>query len=852
MRGQFFVLGLLALTAALAGCGGGGGDAARPALLAFNPSTVTANVRSGTSATLTVLATASDAVLKEPAIFVVLVDSAQVLVPGFQLASVDARTTAVTVQTSPTLAVGRYQGSFQVHVCKDLQCRAPLADSPVSLPYDLTIAPAPLDAFPVRSTTATVHQGGSLAQTVAVRVSGPPLAWTATASAPWIRVEPAMGTGPGTFSIGYDTAQLAQGRHDGVVTVRASDGQTVAVPVSVQVLPTEFSIVGGMPTFAAVKGAPIAPQTLSVALNNDVPSAWSSSTSAPWLIASPLTGTTPAVVTLQPDPSRGNLAVGAHTAELVLSAAGVPSRTVPVQLQLARAQLSLSSESMVLGGLRGRDLNAGLNLMLTLNTGTNSWPFRLENLPNWLQSSTTTGQVNQSGTSLLVKPRPAGIAPGTTTGSFQVSAEVQGETVSLPVTVTLQADERRLLPSAWAVSFVSTPTSAVLTRTLSIEDNFTSPLLPWSAQSDAAWLSVTANGSTPISALTLTADPSSLPSGVISHAQVTVSTSAAAGVKPAVIRVALWKDSTGLVAVAQASGNYTKLVADPLRPYVYAHEGGSRVDVFHAHTGQRLTSMVNLGAALGEMSVSPDGRRLYALDTASRAMAVVDLATQSLVATWPLNDAVNERTPVLAIKPNGVEVVLVGTGSAFVDGRSLPTGLHAVEAPLVATANGKQVYTLGRRHSLDFSAMSGGVLFVESGPSLNLNSGGNARDLAVSPDGRRVISASGGGVNEPGRYRCGITDGVTGEYVGSLPGGDAYPNNVEFTVDGRQICGISFSTSEFNFWVHAPNGALLKGYKVGDLRDRQLVATADGAVAVALTSPLLGAGGIVFVPILER
>lgn len=847
MRSVGAALWAICLAWALTACGGGGGGDGGTALLSFTPSTVTANVASGTSATLTVRATTGNPSLFSGPVYVYVVDSAQVLLPSIELAQVDSRTISATLHTSPALAAGRHQGSFQIQLCNDAACASQIAGSPVPLPYDLTITPAPLQAVAASSTAASVHRGGTLASTVAVSVSGPALGWTATTAADWLQISPGSGTGPGSFSVAYRTPTLAEGSYASVVTVRASDGQTVTLPFTLEVLPAGFAVQGGVPSFAAINGAPIAAQTLDIALDNGVASAWTATTSAAWLQASPLAGTTPAVITLQPDPSRGALASGDHSADLVLSAAGVADKRVTTRLTLSPPTLSAPATTLTFGGPRGREL-AAQSVSVSLNTGANAWPYALSALPGWLSTTTPSGTVGQAGTTLALAPNPAGVVPGSSTAVVSMSAAVNGDSVQLPLTVNLNADQRRLLPSAWGVALASTPTGTVLDRTLTISDNFAGTLA-WTATSDTAWLAVTAAGSTAgSSSLVLSADPASLPADTLSYANVTVRTTTP-GVEPAVVRVALWKSATGLAAATTLAQNFSQLVADRIRPYVYAHNGGTTIDVFNAYTAQKITTITGVGAALGQMSVTPDGRRLYALDTAARSMAVVDLSTMARIATWPLVNAVDSGTAVLAIRPNGVEIVMLGDGSAYVDGRSLGgSQATGVGGPLVATTDSRNVYNLGARYAVDYSAMSGGALFVGLGNGLNSNSGGNETDVAVSPDGSRVYVASGGGVNVPGRYFCASMD-AGGAFVGALPGGEAYPNNVEVTVDGRAICGVFGWYASADFWVHSPNGALLQGYKVAGyaqaMKHRQMVVTPDGVIVVALTDD----PRIAFVPI---
>ena len=50
--------------------------------------------------------------------------------------------------------------------------------------------------------------------------------------------------------------------------------------------------------------------------------------------------------------------------------------------------------------------------------------------------------------------------------------------VNLPLTLNLNADQRRLLVSQWGVGLASTPTGTVLTRTVTVSDNYGGTLGP--------------------------------------------------------------------------------------------------------------------------------------------------------------------------------------------------------------------------------------------------------------------------------------------------------------------------------------------------------------------------------------
>lgn len=840
--------GLLALvvSCALASCGGGGGGSEAPVTL--SPSSLSANIEAGTSATLTVRARAKDPSQFARGLYVYIVDSKRVLTGTVNLSTVDANTLAATLYTSPTLPVGRHSGTLKVQLCADSACASQYDGSPLSLPYDFNVTPGPLRATATGATSVSVHRGGSIATSLGVEVSGPDADWTASSSAAWVRPSPASGRGEGSFELQYDTASLAEGSYDATVTVRSSDGQTATLEISLEVLPAAFVIDGAVPSFSAVNGAPIAAQPLGFALNNEVPSAWSAVSSQPWLSITPASGTTPAAPSLQPDPSVGPLASGTHSAVVTLSSPGIADKAVTTRMTLRAPTLSANSASITLGGSKGRSLGA-VSLPIALNTGSNTHPWTLSGLPAWLSTSTASGSAGAAGSTLRFTPATAGASVGSSSATVTVSATVNGDTVTLPITANLNLDQRRLLPSRWAVGLASTPLGTRLTGTLSVADNF-GGTLAWTASSDSAWLSATASGSTGTgSTLTLTADPASLPDGVVSLARVTIATTTP-GVESAVVRVALWKNATAPSGISTLAQNYAQIAADRLRPLVYAHDGGSSIHVYNAYSGAQVGTIASVAAAMGAMTVSPDGSYLYVADTTNRSLAVVDLDTQSKVDDWTLDEAADAGTSLLAIRPNGVEVVLVGHGRAYSAGRSL--GSTGISGSLTASDDGRKVYTQDRglspasvtAYDIDYSAISGGVLMVTQRASgWSINGSSNGRDIAVRGDGGTLYTATGA------PYVCTRVDPTDLSYVGSLPGGDAYPNNVEVASDGRVICGISGWYSIADFWVHSSAGAELAHYRVSGyakaLKDGQMVVTPDGMVVVVLTDdPVIG-----FVPI---
>ena len=804
------------------------------------------SVQQGEVGTLTTNVTVANADQITSQAWVVVGDPQGVLTGDIDISTIDHAHFAVTMHSSQALSVGHHTGSFAVHVCKDENCTQEWTQA-TSLAYDIDVEEAPLQAVPSTATDSTVPFKGTDSDVIQIGVSGG-TQFTATSSASWLVIAaPAGGTSPGTVSASFATAQLAIGDYSTVLTV-SSDGQSVQVPVTLHVIPPAFVIdSGGTPAFAAVNGAPIAPQPFSFELDNDAVEPWTLSSDSAWLSASALSGTTPASLTLSANPSAGVLASGAYNGTLTLSSAGVANKTVAASLQLVKPTLSTSVPAVTLGGTRGRDLATPQSVLLTLNTGTNSYPVSTSTPPAWLSLSPSQPQVGQAGTTLSLGINLANVTAGSSSQAVTFTSAINGDTVMTPLTVNINADQRRLLPSTWGIGFASTPSGSVLTRTLTIRDNFAGSLA-WTAASDSAWLVATAAGTTGgTSSLVLTANPSTLPNDTISVANVTVST-ATANVSPATIRVALWKSATGATGITSLAGvNATALTADKIRPLVYANSGGTDIAVYNAYTASQVATIAGVGSALGQMAVSPDGSRLYALDSATRSMKVVDLGTRAVVGNWALTNAVGPQTSLIAIRPNGVEVVLVGDGTAYTNGRSL--GALGIFGQLTATDDGSKVYTTDQGFSpaslaawnVDYSEMAGGTLFA-SGRS-GADGGENGRDIAVAGDGSALYTASGA------PYACLSADPSSLALLGTLPNGNPYPNNVEVTSSNQVVCGLQAAYNPADILVYSPAGALMGSYHVAGyahgLQSTELVVTPDGFIVVTETDdPLLA-----FVPI---
>lgn len=844
----------LLLAFILTACGGGGGSAggdaapvaATPATTAaamtFNPPTANASFEAGTSSAVSVLATVNKPEDFNTATFVMalITDENGVILQNAKIVQNSALQYTAILQTSPTLAAGKYSGKFTVRLCKDAACNAQFPGSPMQLPYEFQVASvkAPLlSAVSNQPLAATANVGAKVATEAMIAVKAG-TSWTVASDAGWVKLSNIAGSGNGSFVVGYDTSGLKEGTYSATVTVVASDGQRVVLPVTLQILLNVFQVDTSGISFNAINGAPIAAQAVKLAFNSGAVSSWTASSNVNWLGVNPAAGSTPGQATLTVNPAAA-LASGTYAGSLTLGSPGAVSRVVPVQLNLSMPTLSLSAKNLVLGGSLGRE-SAPQTLTMSLNTQTNTWPWTTAALPAGVSASAVSGSIGETASKVIYTLDAATAPVGTTSSAIYTSVRVNGDIVSAPLTLTINKDQQKVLASSTAVALVSTPAWSRLSRTLTVADNF-GPTSAWSASSSQSWLTLGSSGNK----LTLTANPATLAQNTISYATVTLTSNAAGVSAPEPVRVAIWKGSSAPVAITKLATAYKSLVADPIRPLVYAHNGGTDIDVYNLYTAAKVASITSVGASLGDMTASPNGDRLYVYDIANRALARVNLSSLSKEGTWALTIAVNTGSRLKAIRPNGVEVILMSNGDTIAAATGKSLGSSPIGGDMSATDDGKTVYTQGSGGSsilsfnIDYSEMGGGTLAIaRTDKGLSDSSASNGADIAVSGDGARLYRASG----YP--YRCGALNPVNLSLIGALPGGDAYPNNVEVGSDGRVYCGISGWYSVADFWVHGADGVLLKSYKVAGyaraLLPRQMVVSADGMIVAVLTDdPLL-------------
>jgi hypothetical protein len=681
---------------------------------------------------------------------------------------------------------------------------------------DSPSASVSLSRSEVRLADSYENQQNPEAQQLTVNVSGHGIAGVGLAHDPaypvadWVGAQITGTSSPYTVTIGL-SGWAPVGEHTAHLLVGVVDEKGNALDV--ETLTVQYKVMARLQvnepslSFQGVNGA-ASPGVQSLLVGGTGLS-WTATPSHSWIRLSHASGAGGSQIGVSVDDA--GLASGEHAGSITIASNDGQSVTVPVTFQLTTTALTVSASSLTFGGANGRDATAQ-TLQLSLGTEGNAYGWHLQSLPSWLSANVAEGQVSDTPQVITLTPDVSALAPGQHSATMSVVADVNGDTITQEVQLTIHVDGRRLYVSEDGVAFTASPGWSRLSRTVTVKDNF-GTATAWTAASDKPWLSVTSGG-VGGGQLSLIADPASAVTGV-NVATVTVR-SVDSGHTPAVIKVGLWKSSTTPSAtVTRTSVTYNHLVTDKIRPFVYVHSGGTSIDVYNPYTNTKVTTIPDVGNALGSMSVGTNGQRLYVVDNGFSRIAVVDLNTRRRTHFIETASPSNSGYALLAARVSGVELLLGGDRTVYrvsdgrrVDDGSGPMGLMA------AGPGGERIYTQntglspsgGGAYAVDYTTAFGGQ-FVSSflGGS---QTGSNGQDVAVAPDGSTVYTASGS------PYRIQTFRGSDYSPIGELPEFTNYPNNVDAGSDGRVAGGVDGAYADYDIWVYSKTGAVQKRYKV--------------------------------------
>lgn len=371
-------------------------------------------------------------------------------------------------------------------------------------------------------------------QTMSVITTGQNATFTASAqqagsSIPWLSVSPVTGTTPASLTITADASNLPAGTYLGQVAVRAGNVGAVANVTFTVGAPTGGGLLADHSSLTFVSqsaGDGPSSRMLTVTSTQGSSSAvkFEVGVSSPgnWLSVFPLSGTTPATLTVTA--TRTPILLGDYTGSITLTTQGASPTVVPVTL-LARSTvdeaptIKLSEDEMRFVHQRGLPLGSQ-SVGITISSGTQEYTASTTapwlNLFSPFNPTLVKTLTDYAPGQLGVRVDPTGLAAGfSDRGTITISSPgAQSRTLSVDLSITETA-ALRASPSALSFEEAGASIKYVSVSSTSTPINFNvveSPPVPWLSIAPTSGIA----SSTEALLLSITGDSSGLGPGTYS------------------------------------------------------------------------------------------------------------------------------------------------------------------------------------------------------------------------------------------------------------------------------------------------------------------------------------------------
>ena len=366
----------------------------------------------------------------------------------------------LTVAANPTgLNPGTYNATVSVFGA------ANTASNPVSVGVTLTISTIGVSPS---SITFTGYTAGSTTVPAAqtITLSGPATSFNATATTlnggTWLQVAPASGTSPATITAALNTAivpGLAVGSYQGKITVTPAGGSTnipVDIPVTLTVSAAPVVTVTPSPLQFSLQQPGgtnnITSQVMTIAVTPAsqlgfglISSVDPNPAGKNWITTNPPAGNTNAQtglgqITVGVDST--NLPAGTYTGKItVMTPGGTPAQQdVAVKLVIsATALLNIPASPLTFTAQLNAAAPAAQSVNITATSGTIAYTAAVATASGgaWLSAPAT----GTTAAPLSISVNPAGLAPGTYTGTVTIASSPAGSgTQVIPVTLKVSND----------------------------------------------------------------------------------------------------------------------------------------------------------------------------------------------------------------------------------------------------------------------------------------------------------------------------------------------------------------------------------------------------------------------------
>jgi hypothetical protein len=688
------------------------------------------------------------------------------------------------------------------------------------------------DPLPADSRIAVTITGSKVAAFGAATVNQAPPAWLKVAM---------EGTSPNlTLVLGVQDTSLAAGHYSTSIEVGTADaGGTV---LSHREVVIDYDVIEGMDVsgtplahhFVFGSSVEIAPMTVTVGAPGKT---WTVTSNQPWLTVPGGSRTGDSVLNLTVNGGDTGQAPGTTaTAQLVFQNANEPidRRVLTVTAEIAQPLISVSGQPLRSGCLSGL-VGTRETVELSLDTGSNTYPWSVSfdaAQSGWLGSDATTGTLGGAlKGAITLRPTASIGGPGNYTATANFDVVVRNQTFRTSVPVTMKWHGQRLVPELDGVAFSSIPSRPQpAQRVLRVLGGRGVDNVPWTANSNQSWLTVTSSGVTG-GTLTLTANPAGLAPDTVHVADVTLSSTSANIERAEHIRVGLWVGSANPAnAGVGLSGSTFGLVVNPVEPFAYVLTGG-QVQVYNVYTRQLINTFTNgIAASFGSLAISSDGSTLYH-ENNSRIIGM-NATTGAQVSSFegqprfgsPLDsDLLYARVdgyPILFTPAGDIQSTILDleTGTeleAYEDNVRTFIGLEALR---MVSPDGSRLFTINDAttandttgYDLGFGVLGGRTLQLRRSLGFAIPGGSFIRRMCINASGTRAYTTF-GVLDE-----VDLTTSPPHHLRQILPPQGASTNALVCHPNGRLYVGLStISSPQNNAFALDANGGALGSFLIG-------------------------------------
>jgi hypothetical protein len=667
------------------------------------------------------------------------------------------------------------------------------------------------------SATFTALQGGppppstSITMTITgTGVAGVGAAYIGGATQPlWLDIAIAGSGNTYRVIVSIRSTSLAPGQYSSTFSVGTGDAngnvlQSQQITVSYSIAP-RLSLSG-----TAYSGSFIYGDTTtgaSIPLTVTAPDrTWTATSNAPWLQVP--AGNQSGTGTLNVTVNANALAPGNYQGELrVVNTANFQDTvTRDFSVTVTEPTFTVAQDSIKFGGDDGRVTTGAQPLSFSITSGAALHPYSITtntaNGGNWLNVSTSSGTVGVTTTNLQVTAARGTLTGATYTGEVRVQVTVRDLIFSKVIPVTYNIEASRLVVGSAGVAFSTSPAPArsVLSRTVAVYSSIGRTDVPWTATSDASWLTVTNGAGMTGASMTLTANPAGLQTDTTHFATVTVKSGDTLVENEQTIRVGFYANSAA-VSDFSLTSSVRFIATSPVEPIVFANNGGADVTGYNIYTGAVARTFTGVAGGAARMVVSDDGRYLFVHDKTNLRVAQLDATTGAQVRIYSASLAGQAPYGGFAyFRPAGYSILVTPSSRMFdivsnteVSDPMFVGATFALDMRASADSNylvneGGGVFRMQR------TALQGGKLTGEFLMSPGTAQGREGQ-ACISADLTRVYTASG----YPYDFRG--TNILTRELAQILPA-DAYPNSILCLWNGAIVGGIDGYYEDTDIWVY--------------------------------------------------